>query len=194
MNSLANTQAGFKGDANKMLADEYVDNRKSMVSASHPPLRPPPKRLAQVDLSEQMQLHFGCVERWPSCLWSQGGLQEGERNFSEILFSRLVFHEIVTWGHLYYSHVNSFKPKEIQHAVQSNQMLPERFCFLCVVDPDRVAFHWAAVKNASLLQLFIILSVCLLQSVRGAGVQMLDGKGCWNKLFKKGKVSQETVN
>lgn len=49
--------------------------------------------------------------------------------------------------------------------MQSNQMLPERFFFLCLVDPDRVAFYWAAVKNASLLQLFIILSVCLQQRV-----------------------------
>lgn len=51
---------------------------------------------------------------------------------------------------------------------QSNQMLPERFFLFCLVDPDRVAFYWAAVKNTSLLQLFIILSVSAADSERGA--------------------------
>lgn len=71
-------------------------------------------------------------------------------------------------------------------------MLPERFFFLCLVDPDRVAFHWAAVKNACLLQLFIILSVSAADSECGAFRCMMGRTA--EPSFSKGKLSQDTVN
>lgn len=65
--------------------------------------------------------------------------------------------------------------------------------FFCRVDPDRVAFYWAAVKNASLLQLFIILSVSAAESEQGA-LRCTMGKTAETSFSKKEKISQDTVN
>lgn len=56
-------------------------------------------------------------------------------------------------------------------------MLLERF----LVDPDRVAFYRGAVKNAGLLQQFIILSVSAVEWEQ-AGVQRVMGSTAETRL------------
>lgn len=71
-------------------------------------------------------------------------------------------------------------------------MQPERFFLFCLEDPDRVAFYSTAIKNAGLLQLFIILSVSAADSEQGA-FRCTRGRTAETS-FSKEKMLVDTVN
>lgn len=158
--------------------------------------------------TEQTPLQSASVHQWPSCGASQ--MSYRKEKYGKLIERRIQIKTfcLLSGGPLNVSFTAAennmstslMRPSEfieIQRIpacwfAQSDQMLPERFFFFCLVDPDRVAFHWAAVKNACLLQLFIILSVSAADSEHRAFKCMMGRTAASSVL--KGKLSQDTIN
>lgn len=95
-------------------------------------------------------------------------------------------HEMTGWAHI----LSEFN--EIYRLVQASQMQRVRFFLFCLKDPDGVAFYSAAIKNAGLLQLFIILSVSAADCEQGAFRCTRERTA--ETSFWKEKISADAVN